>query len=313
MRLLNRSRPLEQVIQDPTTDPRLSTLLKQVSVIKHFGEQQGLKATPNYEQYVKLDQDAVVYVVTVSDPLQFKAKIFSFPIVGSFNYIGWFTRKDAEEFAAQFSEAGDDVDVRGASAYSTLGWFKDPLLSTMIPLNEGIPTEGALAELANIVIHESVHATLYINDQSYFNESLAFFLADILTEKYFKEKNLLQSSDWKRYLEHQKYYQNVQARMAKAYQDLKKIYDSSASENDKRTQKDNYITALQAELKFKRKITNATLIQFQTYDPSDQGFRALYTRHGEDVTRFLNALHTLKGSDFKQKHETDLKSVLQRL
>lgn len=313
MMLLNRGRPLEEVIQDPRTDPKLADLLGQVKVIKAFGEKSGLKPTPNYREYVKLDHDSVVYVVTVSDPLQFKPKIFSFPIVGSFNYIGWFSRKDADEFASKFAKEGDDIDVRGASAYSTLGWFKDPLLSSMIPSQDGVPTLDALPDLVNVVIHESVHATIYLNDQSYFNESLAYFLADVLTERYFREKGLIDSPQWKSYLENRKHYERVQSRMAKAYQDLKKIYDSSEGDDQKRTQKNEYLAQLQSELKFRRPISNATLIQFQTYDPSDHGFGALFQRYHEDVPAFINALKKLKSSDFKKHHETDLNQILERL
>src|ERR1700745_251643 len=124
---MNNGKPVEEVMKDPTTDPKLSELLGKIADVKKFGTQFGLKPTPNYKEYVKLDRDAVVYVVTVCDPLEFKVKIFSFPIAGSFNYIGWFKKEDAVEFAKKFEQEGLDVDVRGAGAYSTLGWFKDPL------------------------------------------------------------------------------------------------------------------------------------------------------------------------------------------
>jgi predicted aminopeptidase len=133
LKLLNRARPVEEVIEDPRTSPDLVSLLKKIPAIKAYGEKEGLRPTKNYRDYVNLDQNAVVYVVTVSDALAFKPKIFSFPIVGSFNYIGWFGLDDAKKFASTFEAEGYDVDVRGASAYSTLGWFRDPLLSTMIP------------------------------------------------------------------------------------------------------------------------------------------------------------------------------------
>jgi predicted aminopeptidase len=311
--LLNRARPLNEVTDDPRTDPKLAELLKQIPLIKKFGEKYGLKPTPNYNAYVKLNQDAVVYVVTVSEPLEFKAKIFSFPIVGSFNYIGWFGRKDAEDFASTFVSAGDDVDVRGASAYSTLGWFKDPLLSSMIPSHDGSPTTEALPELVNVVLHESVHATLYINDQSYFNESLAFYLADVLTEKYFRENGLLDSAIWKAYLKNRNYYEKLQERMAVAYQDLKKIYDSKASDEEKQKQKAAYLSSLQSELKFKRPISNATLIQFQTYDPGDHGFGELFKKYNEDVREFLQALQKLKPSEFEHPHQIELKGLLEKL
>jgi predicted aminopeptidase len=313
MRLLQKAKPIEEVIQDPTTDPSLAALLGKIPEMKIFGEKYGLKPTPNYTEYVKLDQDAVVYVVTVSEALQFKVKLFSFPIVGSFNYIGWFGEKDAREFAAKFAEQGYDIDVRGASAYSTLGWFRDPLLSSMISMQNGKVSAEAYPELVNVIIHESVHATLYIKNQSYFNESLAVFFADILTEKYFREKGLLDSPEWKNYLDRNAYSEKVQARMAKAYADLKLVYDSTRSDEEKRAIKTKYLSDLQAELRFRRPITNATLVQFQTYDPSDHGFKALFEKHHEDVRETLQALMKLKPESFEHPQMEELGDVIGKL
>jgi predicted aminopeptidase len=313
LKLINRARPLDEVIADPTTDVDLVELLKKIPEIKKYGEASGLKATKNYREYVKLDEDAVVYVVTVSDPLEFKPTYFSFPIVGSFNYIGWFSRQDAKKFASKYEEQGLDVDVRGASAYSTLGWFNDPLLSSMIPKENGKVSEVALPEMVNVVLHESVHATLYINNQSYFNESLAFFLADILTERYFKDHGLLESKAWKSYLESKANYEKVQKRMAQAFQDLKTIYESKDSKEEKIRLKKNYIEALQKELGFRRPINNATLIQFQTYDPSDHGFSELFKKTHEDVRSFLQVLSKLKEKDFKHPHEEELRGLIEQV
>lgn len=313
LKLLNRARPLDEIINDPTSDPDLVALLNQIPEVKKYGESSGLKATKNYRDYVKLDEDAVVYVVTVSEPLEFKPVYFSFPVVGSFNYIGWFSRKDAREFADEYEKKGLDVDVRGASAYSTLGWFKDPLLSSMIP-REGTKVSAAAApDLVNVVLHESVHATLYINNQSYFNESLAYFLADVLTERYFKERGLIASEAWKKYKENEAYSKKVQKRMAQAYQELKAIYDSKLADDEKKSKKKSYIEALQKELGLRRPITNATLIQFQTYDPSDHGFSELFQKTNEDVRTFIQVLAKLKESDFKKPHQEDLRGVIEGL
>ncbi len=311
---MNRAKPLDSVIQDSRSDPGLITLLAQLPEMKKFGEANGLKPTPNYTEYVKLDQDAVVYVVTVSEALQFKVKLFSFPVVGSFNYIGWFKEKDARNFARQFEEQGLDVDVRGASAYSTLGWFKDPLLSSMIPMDgQGKVLDTAFPELMNVIIHESVHATLYIKNQSYFNESIASFIADFLTEKYFRDHNKLESPEWKHYQEHRAYSDKVRIRMAKAYQDLKKIYDSSANNDEKRAQKAAYLKTMKEEMHFRREVNNATLTQFQTYDPTDHGFSQLLKKNNEDVRAFLKVLSKLKPEDFKHPQDEELRDVIEKL
>jgi len=313
LRLLNRGRPLKEVIDDPRVDAGLAELLKSIPEIKAFGEAAGLKSTPNYREYVELGGEAVVYVVTVSEALAFKPKIFKFPVVGSFNYLGWFSKADAQSFADRFDREGLDTDVRGAGAYSTLGWFRDPLLSSMIPKDQGKVSNTALPELVNVFLHESVHATLYVKNQSYFNESLASFLADILTERYFRDHGGLKSDSYQSYLKQRERSDGIRKRMAQAFQDLKKVYESEVDPSKKREQKESYLNALQAELGFKRRITNATLIQFQTYDPGDHGFGALFKKTNEDVQVFLRLLSKLRAEDFEHPQMEELRGVLGKL
>ena len=313
LKLLNRGVPINSVIEDPKSSPELNSLLKKIPDIKKFGEKEGLKPTSNYREYVKLEEDAVVYVVTVSDPLQFKPKIFSFPLVGSFNYLGWFSKEDAKKFATTFEKAGFDVDVRGAAAYSTLGWFKDPLLSSMIPKVDGKIMPEAYPELVNVFLHESVHATLYISNQSYFNESLACFVADLLTESYFKERGELASSEYQDYLKNRDRYSNIRKRMSETYQELKKVYDSALALDAKKVKKAEILGSLERELGFHRAINNATLIQFQTYDPGDHGFGILFKKTNEDVRTFLQLLSQLKAKDFEHPQMEELSGVLEKL
>ncbi len=314
LKLLNRGRPLDEVISDKRVPGDLADLLRKVPAIKSFGEASGLKATPNYREYVELGGDAVVYVVTVSEALAFKPRIFKFPLVGSFNYLGWFSKRDALVFAAGFEKEGYDTDVRGASAYSTLGWFRDPLLSSMIPKEEGRISATAYPELVNVFLHESVHATIYIKNQSYFNESLASFLADVLTERFFGGADGKSYGDaYAKYLAHRRSSEEIRKRMAKAYADLKTVYDSAVDNSRKAEQKSAYLSALQAELGIKRKITNATLIQFQTYDPGDHGFGELFKKTNGDVQAFLRLLSKLREEDFEHPQMEELRGVLGKL
>ncbi len=294
---------METVINDPKSDPNLVSLLKKIPGIRKFCEESGLKQTPNYRNYVKLDQDSVVYVVTVSESLKFKVKIFSFPIVGSFNYIGWFDPKDALEFAKEFEKKGFDIDVRGAAAYSTLGWFRDPLLSSMIPKRDGKIEPVALAELVNVLIHESVHATIYLKNQSYFNESVAVFIARELTQRYFESMGMRESEEWKMYLRMKDRQKKVFSRFTLAYSDLNKIYESALSDSEKLDQKGKYLAALKKELDFQNPISNATVVQFKTYDDSDHGFSKLFERSGRDLRRFLRSLEAIGLSRFQGDHD----------
>ena len=182
-----------------------------------------------------------------------------------------------------------------------------------------IPKEGsglsitAYPELVNVFLHESVHATIYIKNQSYFNESLASFVADVLTERYFKTVGAAGTEAYAKYLDQRKRSEGIRKRMAEAFSDLKKIYDSDLAPSQKLDQKSTYLASLQTELGFKRKITNATLIQFQTYDPGDHGFGALFKKTNEDVQVFLQLLSKLTEKDFEHPQMEELRGVLGKL
>ncbi len=302
LRLLNRARPLPDVIQDERTPPRIKFLLSQVEGIKLYGEKHGLKPTRNYTEYVKLEESAAVWVVTASDPLQFKPKVWSFPIAGSFNYIGWFKHEDAVDFGESIKkEESLDVDVRGASAYSTLGWFRDAILSTMIPQGD-----SALGTLANTIIHESVHASIYVNGQSYFNESIASFVADKLTPIYLKEFHGKEDTKTKAYLENEiKGDQNVK-RLHEAYQVLDELYKSKRTNDEKLSEKARILTKLKEDLQFKREINNATLVNFRTYGVGMKEFDMAFKKCGEDWSRFWKLMHSFKSESFGKEHTEEI-------
>ena len=188
----HRARPIDKVLADKSVPPSTRTLLSIIPDVKAWGEKRGLEPTDSYRHFVDLRRDACVWVVSASHPLRFELETWWFPIVGSVPYLGWFNKRDAERSAADLAARGLDVDVRGASAYSTLGWFDDPVLSTMIK-----PHGGVRADLVNVVLHESVHATHYVASQSSFNESLADFVADMLTLEYLDERQGLDR--WERF------------------------------------------------------------------------------------------------------------------
>lgn len=314
LELLNRSRPVADVLKDERTPPKLKDLLSEVALAKSFGELHGLKPTPNYANYIALDRAYVVWVVTASEELNFKAKVWSFPVVGSFNYLGWFSEEAAVSHAKELSQGGWDTDVRGASAYSTLGWFKDPILSTMIQRGRSwadTDLEQARADLVNVVLHESVHATVYVKDQSPFNESLANFAADRLTRSYF-EKSGNQAAA-KAFESSEVWAETRRKRMHAAYEELHSLYSSNIPAEDKRQKKKAILEALQVELKVNRPITNATLIQYKTYQTGQADFEALFQRCGGKWDAFWRAVGGLKSESFPKTQTEDFVPVVQRL
>jgi predicted aminopeptidase len=306
LQLLASRKPIPAIIANPNTPARVRRLLAQIPKVKRFGESQGLTATENYEEYVRLHKSAVVYVVTACEPLRFQAKTWSFPIAGSFPYLGWFVQASAVGYAHELESDGWDVDVRGASAFSTLGWFHDPVLSTMI----GSGPE-ALGNLVNTVIHESVHATLHIEGQAPFNESLASFVADRLTPIYLKSARPSEREAW---LAQQELYRSIQNELHLAYNNLEQIYDSPATDlEEKRRQKQALLEELALKLQWKRRITNATLMGFRTYDVGGKGFAALLESCKDDFRCFFDRLRTLKAKSFARQQQEDFDELIERL
>jgi predicted aminopeptidase len=303
--LINHARPIQEVLKDEKVSPRIRVLLAEIAPIKQFGEIQGLKPTHNYTDFVNLDRPAAVWVVSASRPLQFEAKEWSFPCVGSFPYLGWFDRIDAQNFSKELEAEGWDVDLRGARAYSTLGWFKDAVLSTMIP--DGAE---ALGELVNVVLHESVHATVYIKGQSYFNESLASFIADRLTTDYLSLKKGPKSKEKIAYETAELSGRANTKLQSEAYAELSKIFDSNLSADEKKQKKAQVYARLKVELKIKRAINNATLIQYKTYNTGDADFQELLIRCDFDWSRFLGVMKHLKSQSFTQSQQETIKDVL---
>ena len=303
--LTQQARPLADVIQDAQTSPRLRGLLGEVGAIKQFGEASGLKPTANYTEYVALDRPAVVWVVSACEPLRFKSRVWSFPIVGAFPYLGWFELAEANTFAQELRQEGLDVNVRGASAYSTLGWFRDALLSSMIASGD-----EALGYLVNVVLHESVHATLHLPSQAYFNESLASFVADRLTLSYLEQTRGPGSTETTSY-ERAKEASALRARrLHQAYEQLDRLYASAAPDAEKLQEKAHLLAELQAELGLRREVNNATLIQHRTYGVGEAEFNALYSACGSSWARFFGALRTLQQSAFSRPHQEDLAPVI---
>jgi predicted aminopeptidase len=176
------SRPIEDVYGDPGLTEARARKLDLVAASRRFAEERlGFRPSDNYTTYFDTGRRAVTHVVSACKSDAFVPYLWWFPIVGSLPYKGYFDREDAEAEAASLREDGWDVTVGESTAYSTLGWFRDPVFSSMLSMSE--------ASLASTVIHELVHGTIYVTDHADFNESLATFVGregalQLLEERY---------------------------------------------------------------------------------------------------------------------------------
>jgi len=298
--LLGRARPIEDVVRDPDTPARTAMLLAEIAAIKEYGRSYGLSVRRNYTRYVAVPRPGVVWVVGAADPLKFKPLKWCFPIVGCFAGLGWFDEDDAIQHKQQLDRLGYDTIVRPAAAYSTGGWFPDPVLSTM--LGGG---NDAFPELANVILHESVHATVLVPDQPFFNESLATYIADALTNHWIVERFGRGSPEELAWTLGQAVHLPRVARSLDAYTQLKKLYDGPLPREEKLKQKTRIIDELVEDLKLRRRPNNATLTETRVYNG---GLAPLLDAHRAcgDLRRLVLAAKTLKRSDFSKTLQEDL-------
>ena len=174
--------PINEVIADPETPEDVRRKLQHVERVRTFAnERLGLRAGETYTTYTFTGRDAAAYNVTASEPLRLEAHTWWFPIVGSVPYLGYFSREEARAKAAALSREGLDVLVSDVPAYSTLGWFDDPLLSSQMAYSD--------VYLTHIVIHESAHRTLWFPGDVSFNESFASFVERQGALQYYREND----------------------------------------------------------------------------------------------------------------------------
>jgi predicted aminopeptidase len=168
-RLLLRRQPIAELLARPDLDPGLRERLELTLAVREFAAGTlGLRVGKSYSTFAEVDDDATVWVVSAAHRDRLEPYEWRYPLVGRLPYRGFFARADADALATRLSADGLDVDVRAALAFSTLGWFADPLLSNV--------AEQPPVEVATTVLHELFHATLYLPGQAAFNESAATFV-----------------------------------------------------------------------------------------------------------------------------------------
>jgi len=164
--LMLRREAIDSIINDASTDQQLAIQLNKVRSIRQFAsETLQLPDNDSYTTYVDINRDAVVWNVVAAPQFSVEPKTWCFPITGCVSYRGYFDKKHAEEFALQLERQGYDTYIAEAAAYSTLGWFSDPVLSTFVNRSD--------LGLAGLIFHELAHQQFFMSGDTAFNESFA--------------------------------------------------------------------------------------------------------------------------------------------
>ncbi len=172
--LICKRQRIETVLADPAQPESLKARLRLVNEIRQFAAMNlDLPPGDSYTHYVAIERPMALWVVNAAPEFSLELKSWWYPFVGRFEGRGFFNKSAAESFAIDLRQRGYDVAVSGAPAYSTLGWFADPVLSTFIHFND--------ANLAELIFHELTHQRLYIPNDTAFNESFATATAQVAT------------------------------------------------------------------------------------------------------------------------------------
>ncbi len=194
LNIIWNTRPVTEVLQDNTVPDSIKQKIELINEIKKFAfDSLGINKNENYSSFYDQKGKPILWVVTACPPFEMKAYEWEFPLLGSFSYKGYFVHERAIAEEKKFKELGFDTDLGEVSAWSTLGWLKDPILSSMLRRKSG--------SLANLIIHELTHGTLYVKNNVNFNENLASFVGDFGARKFLIQKY---GQDSKAFIEYEK-------------------------------------------------------------------------------------------------------------
>lgn len=273
LRILSGARPIPEMLADPSVPGAVKEKLRLVLEIREFGERElGLLPSGNYTRVYDTGGEPVSHLVSACRKDRFSPHTWWFPVVGTVPYKGFFDLADAEAEAAELEEQGYDVARHEVSAYSTLGWFSDPLFSPTL--------EDPEEEIADLILHELTHATLYVPGDSDFNESLASFVG---------RQGALEFVRW-RFGQGSAVYDRTVQRIAAAerrdaaaldlYRRLDDLYRSGTSRED--------ILAVR-EAVAGGPVNNAEILMRRRYGSYEE-IRALFDRSGGDWRLFFSVL-----------------------
>ena len=218
--ILWNAQPVGEVLQSGAPDS-LKYKLRLVEEIRQFAfDSLDLTPSDNYTTIFDQQGKEVLWVVTACAPYTFEPVVWNFPVVGSFTFKGFFDFEKVRSLALELKEEGYDVSVRAVSGWSTLGWFKDPIMSNMLFEEEG--------ELANTIIHELTHGTLFVPDSMTFNENLASFIGHQGSLKFLNARYGANSDLAVRYLEKREDSDQFTNHLISAAQDLDTLYQTLA-------------------------------------------------------------------------------------
>jgi predicted aminopeptidase len=283
--LLRARKHIDSVLADPATSAELRDSLLLVQRVRTFAGELGLDVGGQYTSFAPWPGDRVITTVVASRPGQVTPAGFRFPFLGRLPYKSFFDRERAIAEAATLRAEGMDVCVQGVPAYSTLGWMDDPITGPML--------RGGAGALVETVLHEFVHATVYVKDHVDFNESVASFIGEEGSVAFYSRANQTEKSEQRRLWIVDR--RRVEAELLRFRDEVASLYHSEPAE----ASRDRHRRAL--EVQTRRRVAALAL---KTSDPSrvadslrlNDACLALAGTYSANIGHFQDLLARLDGN-----------------
>jgi predicted aminopeptidase len=309
-----RTVKIEKMLEKDDITPEMKVFLTRVQDIRAFAmDSIGLKKNKNYTTYVRIDRDYMVDVLVACRDDTFDIYKWWFPVVGNVPYKGFFDKKDAEKEARKVEKKGRyDIYIGKADAFSTLGFFSDPIYSFMINYD--------VYNLASLIIHEQMHATAFIKNQTQLNEEMATFVGDVGGLWYVKNKFGEDSEQYRTAVLSKEDYRAYIDLMRELYEELRAVYSSGKGRDYKLAEKERVIADFRERVTnnydslfrtpryggLKRmELNNAVISAGMTYNRDMSLYYDLYDRLGGDLAAVVREFKELKR--VKKNHKEHLR------
>jgi predicted aminopeptidase len=310
MHIWRSERPIKEVIADPNTTPKLKGKLELILHARKFAEHElALPADDHYLLYADLHQEHVVWNVYASQEFSLTPKTWWYPFAGRSSYRGYFSEKDARKFAAKLEKKYSDVYFEGIDAYSTLGWFKEPILNTFVYDSD--------TDLAETIFHELAHQRVYVGGDTAFNEAFAVSVEREGIRRWLGATN---NEAWDKFKVRKGRREEFVQLVLGARNQLAAVYDNlNLSGEEKRARKKEIIAGLRADYAkmkqekwkgykgydewFNGPLNNAQLNTVSTYYHLVPAFENLLQQNGGDLPKFYEAVKGLSKLSRDERHE----------
>lgn len=292
LQLMARTRAIPDLLSHADTDPALRKQLERVSAIREFASRQlALPDDENYRSYADLGRPYVVWNVFAAPEFSLELQQWCLLVIGCVNYRGYFDQNDATRYAGELIAAGSETHVSGVPAYTTLGYFNDPVLNTFLRYGE--------QEVARIVFHELAHQIVYVNGDTAFNESFAVSVEIEGVRRWLSETGTAERL--REFEKRQERKEQFHQLVAETRDKLRTLYASSLAPDAMRVAKTEVIADMKhsyADLKaswggyagydpwFSQPLNNAILGSISLYTKWVPAFQALLEQEGGDLPRF---------------------------